>query len=95
MLTACAGILPACAPSQSEAYQLGFQAGSAYAKLADQAEVANSWLEEASLDPSGIRNDSTEWCKVEWQAQGLTLQIENTTQNRKDFMAGCEAGFKN
>ncbi len=80
--------------SKSEAYQLGYKAGAAYAKLADQAEVANSWDPEASLDPDGIRRSSRDWCEVEWMGQGLRLQIENTPENKEDFLSGCSNGFQ-
>ena len=78
---------------KSEAYQLGYQAGSAYAELADQAEIANSWDPEASLAPDDIRGSAKSWCEVEWMGQGLRLQIENTAQNESDFMSGCVDGF--
>lgn len=82
------------AAGKSEAYQLGYEAGAAYAKVADQAEIANSWDPEASLDPDGIRGSSKEWCEVEWVGQGLRLQIENTPETKKDFLSGCAAGFQ-
>lgn len=78
---------------KSEAYQLGYQAGSAYAQLADKAEIANSWDPEASLAPEDIRGSAKSWCEVEWMGQGLRLQIENTAQNESDFMSGCVDGF--
>lgn len=89
-------VMSACdsALGKSEAYQLGYQAGSAYAELANKAEIANSWDPEASLAPDDIRGSAKSWCEVEWMGQGLRLQIENTAQNEKDFMSGCVDGFK-
>lgn len=85
----CAASLTACA-SESEAYSLGKQAGESYAALADLNDTANSWGADLGDLGAATRKSVQQICTVEWQTQGIRLQVKKTPENERDFMRGCQ-----
>lgn len=91
---------------RSDAYKVGYKTAESLTGasdwLNDYVDNIESWVSDGSASGEDLSNIelNSEGCASLWTIVGLTsaiagsTQLQNTPENKKDFVAGCLAGAK-
>ncbi len=86
-------LLTSCDPKEltSEAYALGKQSGEDWRNLVSEVEVLSQWAGESSGETIEIPNvEKKSACRAMWILIGWPqFGLDNSAQNRKEFVEGC------
>jgi hypothetical protein len=79
---------------QSEAYQIGVDAGKEIKSIREQADVITSWFEESDDLFDDAAADPNSYCAAAWPLAGIANGMKNSSENKNDFIQGCIRGAR-